>query len=176
MALSEKDVQKIGAIFEEKIKRLKGGGRSKGKELIKLTKKRLYAYPLLKENIERYKADIEDIRKEEFGKSKSIVMYSPSGGGEKPTLEELREAKILIVERKIARDEAEIKEINAALDTIKEDAYYPLIEMMFFQKLGQDEIAERMICDKTTIWRNVGRLLDAMSIALYGADTFAILP
>lgn len=175
MALSEKDIQKIGAIFDEKVKSLTGGGRRKAKDLTRLTKKRLYAYPLLQENIERYKADIEDIKREDFGKSKSIVAFmANSGGPEKPTLEELREAKILLVERKIARDEAEIKEMNAALDTIRDDAYYSLIEMMFFQKLRQDEIAESVHCDKTTVWRNVGRLLDALSIVLYGADIFAI--
>ena len=175
MALSEKDIQKIGAIFDEKVKSLTGGGRRKAKDLTRLTKKRLYAYPLLKGNIEQYKADIEDIKRENFGKSKSIVTFmAHSGGPEKPTLEELREAKILLVERKIARDEAEIKEINAALDSIKGDDYYPVIEMMFFLKLRQEEIAESMHCDKSTVWRQIGRLLDMMNISLYGADALAI--
>ncbi len=178
MALTEKDLQKIEAVFDRQIKNLTyvgGGGKRKGKDWIKLTKKRLYAYPLLKGNIERCKLDIEDIKREEFGKSKSITMFSVNGGGaEKPTLEELREAKILLVERKIARDEAEIKEIDAALATIKDDYYYPAIEMMFFKKLRQEGIAAHLRCDKTTVWRQVGRLLDVMSITLYGADALAI--
>ena len=175
MALSEKDIQKIGAIFEEKIKRLKGGGRSKGKELIKLTKKRLYAYPLLKENIERYKADIEDIRREDFGKSKSIVMYSPAGGGEKPTLEELREAKILIVERKIARDEAEIKEMDIALATIRHDEYYPVIELAYVAKMSNEDIAGKENWSVASVKRHKGRLIDILSASLYGADVTELL-
>ena len=95
MALTEKDLQKIEAVFDRQIKNLAyvgGGGKRKGKDWIKLTKKRLYAYPFLKGNIERCKLDIEDIKREEFGKSKSITMFSINGGGaEKPTLEELRE-------------------------------------------------------------------------------------
>ena len=178
MALSEKDLQKIEAVFDRQIKNLTyAGGKRKGKDWIKLTKKRLYAYPLLKGNIERCKLDIEDIKREEFGKSKSITMFSINGGGaEKPTLEELREAKILLVERKIARDEAEIKEIDAALATVKDDYYYPAIEMMFFKRCKQDDIAEKLYCDKTTIWRQVGRLLDIMSITLYGADVLKFYP
>lgn len=174
MALSKKDLQEIGNIFDERIKLLSGGGRRKAKEWIKLTKKRLYAFPLLKDNIERYKADIEDIKREDLGKSKSIVMFTANSGGEKPTLEELREAKIMLIERKIARDEAEIREMTAALNTIRDDDYFPVIEMMFFQKMRQEDIADSVHCDKTTVWRQTGRLLDMMSTTLYGADALAI--
>lgn len=174
MALSKKDLQEIGNIFDERIKLLSGGGRRKAKEWIKLTKKRLYAYPLLKSNIERYKADIEDIKLEDLGKSKSIVIFTANSGGEKPTLEELREAKIMLIERKIARDEAEIKEMTAALDTIRGDYYFPIIEMMFFQKMRQEDIAASIPCDKTTVWRQAGRLIDTLCTTLYGADALAI--
>ena len=176
MGLSKKDLQEIRSVFSDEIQKLKPPARYRAKDLSKLTKKRLYAYPLLKINIERYKADIEDIKKEDMGKSKSIVMFSPSSkGGERPTLEELREAKIMIVERKIARDENEIREIDAALSAIRDDEYFPIIEMSFFQKMSEDEICAALKCANATVWRNKGRLIDIMNTALYGADCNEIL-
>ena len=175
MALSEKDLQKIEAVFDRQIKNLTyAGSKRKGKDWIKLTKKRLYAYPLLKDNIERCKLDIEDIKREEFGKSRSITMFSLHGGGsEKPTIEELREAKILLVERKIARDEAEIRERDMALGAIRDDPYYQIIELKFFEKLSHEEIAAQIPCGLNTVTRHLGRLLDIMSVTLYGADVLA---
>ena len=61
MGLSKKDLQEIRSVFSDEIQKLKPPTRYRAKDLSKLTKKRLYAYPLLKINIERYKADIEDI-------------------------------------------------------------------------------------------------------------------
>jgi hypothetical protein len=160
--------------MEEVGRRLMLEGKKAQRNWTKLTMKRLYSYPLLKQNIKRYRLDIEDIKKEDLGKSKSIVaFYSHSGGGEKPDLEELREAKIQIVEAKIERDEKEIAEIDAALATIKDDPYYRLIELKFFQKLDVEQIAEEMHCGTATVPRQTGRLLDIINISLYGADALA---
>ena len=171
MPLSKKDLQEIRSVFSDEIQKLKPTARHSEKDLVKLTKKRLYAYPLLKINIERYKADIEDIKKEDMGKSKSIVMFSPSSkGGERPTLEELREAKIMIVERKIARDENEIREIDTALSTIRDDEYYPIIEMSYFRKISDEAIRDELYWSIPTIGRHRGRLINILNASLYGAD------
>ena len=172
MALTKKDLQAIEGIFDGIAKKIMGSGRRKAKDLTKLTMKRLYGYPLLKKNIERYKLDIEDIKREDMGKSKSIVMFTATGG-KKPDLEELRAAKIRLVELKIDRDEKEIAKIDAALSTIKDDEYYPIIEMRFFRKCGQEEIAKAIPCGTATVSRQLGRLLDILNISLYGADAFA---
>ena len=125
----------------------------------------------MKQNIERFKADIEDIKKEDMQKSKSIVeFYSHSGNGEKPDLEELRAAKIRIVQIKINRDETEIAAIDKALDTIKDDKYYPMIAMRYFENMEQEKIAEKMDCSIRTISYQFGRLLGRLAVSLYGAD------
>lgn len=160
--------------IEEVGRRLILEGKKAQKSWSKLTAKRLYGYPLLKKNIERYQKDIEDIRKENMGKSKSIVeFYAHSGGGEKPDIEDLRAAKIRIIEMKIARDQQEIKEIEVALASIKDDEYYPIIEMKFFQQKSHEEIAEAIPCGVATVSRQLGRLLDIINITLYGADAIA---
>lgn len=160
--------------MEEVGRRLILEGKKGQRNWTKLTMKRLYSYPLLIKNIERYKLDIEDIRKEDMGKSKSIVeFYAHSGGGEKPDLEELRAAKIRIVEMKIDRDQKEIAEIEAALATIKDDPYYSIIDLKFFQKMAHEDIAETVPCGLATVSRQLGRLLDIVNITLYGADALA---
>ena len=174
--MNKKDMEaiktEIKAAVEEVGHRLIWEGSRRVKDLAKLTKKRLYAYPQLKGNIERYKLDIEDIRQETFGKSKSIVIFQRNSGdnAEKLTIEEQRAAKIRLIEQKIERDEAEIKEMDAALAQIESDPYYRIIEMRFFQKMNRDEIAEEFPCDPTTVSRQLGRLLDTLNISLYGAD------
>ena len=174
--MNKKDMEtiktEIKAAMEEVGHRLIWEGSRRVKDLAKLTKKRLYAYPQLKGNIERYKLDIEDIRQETFGKSKSIVVFQRNSGdnAEKMTIEEQRAAKIRLIEQKIERDGAEIKEMDAALAQIEGDPYYRLIQMRFFQKMSRDEIAEEFPCDPTTVSRQLGRLLDTLNISLYGAD------
>ena len=173
--MNKKDMKTIEEKMEEVGRRLMLEGAKNGKSWTKMTVKRLYAYPLLKQNIERYKADIEDIKHEDMQKSKSIVeFYSHSGNGEKPDLEDLRAAKIRIVQMKINRDETEIVEIDAALSTIKDDKYYPIIEMRYFERMEQEEIAEKMDCSLRTIIRQLGRLLDILTVSLYGADALTM--
>lgn len=83
---------------------------------------------------------------------------------------ELREAKILIVERKIARDEAEIKEMDTALATIRHDEYYPVIELTYFAKMSNEDIAAKEHWSVASVKRHKGRLIDILSASLYGAD------
>lgn len=80
MALSKKDLQELGGLIETAIQRAVGIGRRAARNHYKETERRLFRYPELKKNIEEYKADIEDIKREDFGKSKDIVKFSIHGG------------------------------------------------------------------------------------------------
>lgn len=167
MGLTQKDEEKIQNLFREAVT----AGKYYAKDKYKQTEKRLYAYPVLQRNINRYKLDIEDVKQESFGKSQDFVIYCKnSGDSSTPSLEELREAKVLVIERKIARDEKEIVEINAALEEIQADEYYKIITMLYFQGIKGDDIAEALHCDRATIYRNRKRLINTLSISLYGAD------
>ena len=173
VVLNEEELKQIGEKVEEVGTKLINAGR-KNRHIIKSIKRRLYAYPQLKDNIERYKLDIEDLKQQkEFGKSKSIVSFN-SGQIAQMDKEELNEQiraeKIRECERHIARDEAEIKDIEQGLLIIKEDPYYKALEMSYFEGKKQKEIAEAIPCVETTIWRNIGRLIDKLAIFWYGAD------
>ena len=168
MGMTKNDEKIIGRLFHEAVA---AGKRNSLKDKFKQTEKRLYAYPIMKRNIERYALDIKDIEKEDMKKSKDFVIFlKNSGGADKPDLEELRAAKILVIEQKRARDEKEIAEIDAALKEIEQDEYFSVIEMHYFQGAQQDEVAEKLHCDKVTAWRNRKRLINMLNISLYGAD------
>ena len=105
--------------------------RKTPEQAIRETKIRLYAYPQLKENVKKYLKDIEDLRKENFGKSKSIV--SAINRGATPLeVEEYRAVCIRRIEMKIERDQAEINEIDRALRVVKDSVdalIYSLIDI-----------------------------------------------
>ena len=167
MALSKKDIETIREIAKE----LMAGGKQQATDQFKRTEKRLWAYPRLRENIKRYKADIEDVKREDMKKSKDFVVFvRNSGGAEAPDLEALRAAKILTISQKIARDEHEIKEMDAALAAIKDDEYYNIIDTTYFQNLDQSNVARVCCIDRSNIWRQKKRLINIMNAVLYGAD------
>lgn len=144
-------------------------GKCEAKEAYRKTESRLYAYSVLLDNIEQYKKDIEDLLREEPGRSKDLVFYSAAGGS-RLTNEEIQEGRILIVRKKIERDQAEINEINYALEIVKEDEYYPLLTKKYFENKKDDEIAADFDCDERTIRRNKSRLIRRIAIKLYGAE------
>ena len=146
-------------------------GKCEAKEAFRKTESRLYAYPELLRNIEKYKRDIEDLRREDPGRSKDIVFFSiHGGGGNRLSAEEVQEARILLVQRKVYRDQVEIDEISAALKNVENDEYYTLLTMRYFEGKSDDEIAEKIACDPSTVRRNKGRLIRMVAIKLYGAE------
>lgn len=142
----------------------------KPKNIYKQTESKLYAYPTLVKNIKRYELDIADLKREKITeKSKDITSYSECGGI-RLTPEEKQAAKILAVQMKKSRDEAEVKEIQIALGEISEDVYYRIIELRYFNNLADEDIAEALNCEKTTVWRNRARLVKKLSVIFFGAD------
>ena len=84
-------------------------------DYIRKTKARIRSYPQLKRNIERYQLDIEDIKHENFGKSKSIVIPQPTYANPL-TIEDKRAASIVLIEKKLERDQREIYRFGTGRD------------------------------------------------------------
>lgn len=144
--------------------------RREVKDVFKQTEIRLYAYVELKRNIDKYNQDIEDLREEgTSGKSKDIVFFSTHGGGARLSADEIQEARIMIVQKKIYRDQTEIDEIDYALRVAENDDYYRVITMKYFEERSDDEIAELVGCDASTVRRNKTRLIRKIALKLYGA-------
>ncbi len=144
-------------------------GKAETKNIFKQTEARLYAFPELRSNIEKYNKDINDLRREDPGRSKDIVFFSTHGGGVRLSAEEIQEGRILVIQKKIYRDQTEIDEIEFSLAAVEDDEYYPVIEMKYFKKKTDEEISYQLHCDPSTVRRNKNRLVKRIAVKLYGA-------
>ena len=60
--------------------------------------------------------------------------------------------------------------IDTAMNTIKDDYYYDVISLYYFDGMTREEVAERYNTSETTISRNKKRLIDALSAVLFSDD------
>ena len=60
--------------------------------------------------------------------------------------------------------------INEALGTIKEDPYYDLIRLIYFEGRSREEVAEYFDTSVTTISRNKARLINKIKCVLFSDD------
>lgn len=145
----------------------------KPQDCYRAAEQRLHAYPVLVDNIKRYKLDIRDLQREKItGKSKDITSWGGSSGV-RLTPEERQQAKIMAVEAKIARDTAEIECINKVLLrlerlTCEEDVAF--IKQLYFQGLPLQGLADVEGVSLVYQQRRRGRLLRQIAVMLYGAE------
>ena len=57
-----------------------------------------------------------------------------------------------------------------ALVAIANDEYLLTVTGKYIDRLTDEEISERIPCDPTTVWRNRKRLVQRLSVRLYGVD------
>ncbi|MBS6601286.1 MAG: hypothetical protein KH333_09810 [Clostridium sp.] len=125
----------------------------------------LYNYENLKEAIKQKEEDIEYIDKNGLPeKSGSIVVYSTVGGVSKE--DRYLELKERYIREKI-ETERDLKRIDNALDKIRDDKYFDIIQLKYLNKeedkLNTDEeIAERINKERRTIIRNRKRLINKL--------------
>lgn len=145
----------------------------KPQDCYKATEARLYAYPVLLENIKCYKLDIRDLKKEKnTEKSKDITCWG--GASSRLTPEEKQQARIMAVEVKLARDQAEVDKIDRILNRLEasEDAVaVDLIRQVYFFCVPLDDIALREGVSLSTIQRRRTRLVRQLALMLYGAES-----
>ena len=136
----------------------------------KMTESRLYAYPILKHNVEVvYPADIADLKREKTaGHSTSIVMYT-EGGGEKITPAEAQERRIMLVELKMQTDAEELKIMDSALEYIQREGYAGCLKKFYIEGQSLEDIAREEDLAAVEMGRIKARLVKQMSIRLYGA-------
>lgn len=130
----------------------------------------LYNYENLKDAVKQKEEDINYI--DEYGlpeKSKSIVVYSSSGGASKQDrYVELKERYI----REKIETERDLKRIDNALDKIRKDKYFDIIQLKYLnieeEKISTDELlAEHLGRDRTTVIRNRKRLINKLVTILF---------
>lgn len=137
----------------------------------KATEQRLYAYPVLVDNVRnRWPQDIEDLKREPVGQtSKSIVKWSVQGGV-KLSPEERQEARILALQAKLERDRQELAVMDRALNMIKMDVAYPWLKAYYFEGKDMDTIAEENNVTRQQVARAKSALVRVLALRLYGAE------
>ncbi len=167
-------INKIDEIIKKAVDEgIKAGYAIKRKEISnyhRRTEKLLYSYMDLKKSIEAFKEELKELKKYGLkGKSKSIV-YMPSGS--RMGADDLLDAKIQDINYRIQRAEREIKRIDNALEAVKNDRWYIIIELKYFKNMCDEEISEIDIikCDPSTVRRHKNRLVSKIAIRLFGAD------
>ena len=136
-------------------------------DTFRMTEKRLYAYPVIKLKIAADRERIEDMRQDGApGMSKSVIRYQKPGV--RLTPDEIAETIIEGMLADIARNEHEFEAIEKALGIIRGDSYEDIIKYKYFENKNDEEIAELMVCNASTIKRNKSRLVGRLAVFLYG--------
>ena len=140
-----------------------------GKDYFKETEKLLYNYPVLKlkvEEDEKFLYNPDASAEPEQRKSKDIIRFSGNGGGHGLDIDRYT----ISIKSSMMRTRQEVKRIERALETIKSDKYYEVIDLKYFKEMTMESIAEYLKCEDKTVRRNKNRLLNKLKIMLFGAD------
>ena len=132
----------------------------------------LFNYNNFKAAIKDKEEQIEEIRSLGLRKkSKSITTFSGSSGlTEVKSDAEKAEEKIEMIEFSISTTRNFIRIIDDAVAMLKDDYYYDLIRLRYFEGRTREEIAEHFDCDVTTVNRNKNRLINLLQIRLFSDE------
>lgn len=103
-------------------------------------------------------------------KSKSITFYNGNQAMGVTSEVEKLEDKIESLEASIVLTRRFVKVIDTALDKIKEDPYFEIIKMKYYEGKSREQIAEFFEVDVSTITRNKNRLINTLKINLFSDE------
>lgn len=166
--MNEKDVIKI--VLDE----LKRRGFIRNDTLsVKNTKSLLYSYNNLKKSIDLRKEQIRDLENEGIpGRSKSILL---NVGHNSNSNDDPVEIAIKNIQNQIAVTKVTIDYIDKVLLTFKNDPYYDIIRLKYFENKTIEEIAAfydsklnktDKLTANSTISKNDARLINAIRVLL----------
>ena len=168
MAKDKKD-QGIENIIYRAVESGRISAERSARDAFKATERRLYAVPDLRAKLKDDQEELEDTRK--YGlkeRSHSITRFFKSGV--RLTPEEIMEAVIIDLEAAIAATSHELEALDKALASIRDDPYYLAVDGKYIQRMNDEDIAEKIHCDPSTVWRNRKRLVQRVAVRLYGVD------
>ena len=158
--MSEREVVKI--VLDELVKR---NLIHKTENSYKNTEYLLNNYDLLKKSINDMKTQIKDL--EQYGIKKGTSALHVVSNVIKEDEDIIIERRINNLKQSIHRTKSVLKMINLILQDIRDDKYYKIIELKYFDKKTYEEIAEVMECDISTISRNKNRLINKIKVRLF---------
>lgn len=160
--------EEVRDIIQQAVEAGRIAGAREPKNILRATERRLRALPILRERILQNNEHLAEIRQYGPGsKDKSIVRFQRTGVRLSP--EEIIEALIIDMQATIAADEHEVTIMEGVIARAEHDPYFRVVSMRYFDGKTDAEIAEAIPCDATTVWRNRTRILDNITVWLYGA-------
>lgn len=158
--MTEIDIQKIA---DTVISSLEEKNKLKNTESpYKKTEKLLNYYNVFKKKLENKEQALENI----------VIRKSSSFGGNggnyeyKSELEKREDKKEQLMELFNQYEEV-IQMVDLGLEEIKNDPYYPVIDLYYFKKYRWEDIEEKLDLDNSVIYRNKKRLVTELSFNLF---------
>jgi len=131
----------------------------------------LYNYNNFKAAIADKFEQINTIKSEGIPKkSPSITSFSGSATYEVKSDSDKADEKIESLECSIQTTRNFIKVIDSAIDMLKDDPYFDVIRMKYFEGKTREDIAEHYLVDVSTISRNKNRLVNMLQIRLFSDE------
>ena len=168
--MNEKDIDRIADKIIERMKNEKEIKTEKQLTPFQKTEKLLSELSLLKGAIDSKNMLIEDLKKEGISiqKKKTEVNVQAS----KVYLSELEkvENKIENLQEEIARIENVVNMVERALDTIRNNKHYDIIEMKYFDELTFEHISEKLNISVITAKRYKNKMIRQLQIIIFSDD------
>ena len=163
------DEKAIDGMIRRAVAAMKVASERSAKDAYRATERRLYALPDIRAKLEDDRETLAEVKERGVrSRSHSVTRFLKSGV--RLTPEEALAAVVMNLEAEIAASEHEIDMMERALALIADDEYYATVTGKYIDRLPDEEIAERIPCDPTTVWRNRRRLVQRLSVRLYGVE------
>ena len=168
--MNEKDIDRIADKIIERMKTDREIKTEKQLTPFQKTEKLLSELSLLKGAIDSKNMLIEDLKKEGISIQKRETGVNVQSS--KIYLSELEkvENRIEKLQEEITRIENVVNMVERALDTIRNDKYYNIIEMKYFEDLTFENIAEKLNISVRTAKRHKNFMIRQLQIIIFSDD------
>lgn len=168
--MNEKDIDRIADKIIERMKNDKEIKKEKQLTPFQKTEKLLSELSLLKGAIDSKNMLIEDLKKEGISIQKRETGVNVQSS--KVYLSELEkvENRIEKLQEEIVRIENVVNMVERALDTIRNDKYYKIIEMKYFDDMTFEYIAENLDISERTAKRHKNYMIRQLQLIIFSDD------
>ena len=122
--------------------------------------------------IKEKEEQIADLKKYGLNKKSNSITSFTGGDGyiEVKSEQDKVNERIENIESSIHTTKTFIRIIDDAIEGLKDDPYYDLISMRYFEGCSREEIAEHFDCDVRTTNRQKNRLVNKLAIVLFSDE------
>ena len=168
--MNEKDIDRIADKIIEKMKNDKEIKTEKQLTPFQKTEKLLSELALLKGAIDSKNMLIEDLKKEGISIQKRETGVNVQSS--KVYLSELEkvENRIEKLQKEIVRIENVVNMVERALGTIRNNKYYDIIEMKYFDDLTFEHISEKLNISVITAKRYKNKMIRQLQLVIFSDD------